>query len=238
MEKILTQLGWSDYKKRTYIALLALRKATVGQIAKKSSIPSSKIYETLTWLHQNGYITLIAYSPLMYRANNPKMLLKSTIAEKIGSLQAIQTEVEKLNTDIETLERGVFNITTTKTAFMRKVKEACLATQKSVYGIFMHWKADAELLAIEQDMKNIDRKFLGPITSKNKENVKVRVERGANVKHYIPDTTRFTVWDERLVVISLREKEGEDYSAIWIENETLGKIMAGHFRQLWKNTNK
>lgn len=52
--RILIQLGFSDYESRAYTALLADQPATAYELAKHSGVPSSKIYETVNRLVEKG----------------------------------------------------------------------------------------------------------------------------------------------------------------------------------------
>ncbi len=95
MDNILDRIGFSEYKKRAYIALLSLEKAKVGEIAKRANIPSSKIYEILNWLYAKGYISIVSPHPLIYRANDPKPIIGSEIKSQMSILRTIEEELKK-----------------------------------------------------------------------------------------------------------------------------------------------
>lgn len=53
---IIQQLGFTAYEAKTYLGLLSCQPATAYEVAKKSTVPSSKIYETLNRLMSKGIV--------------------------------------------------------------------------------------------------------------------------------------------------------------------------------------
>jgi len=53
---IIQKLGFTAYEAKTYLGLLACQPATAYEVAKKSTVPSSKIYETLNRLMSKGIV--------------------------------------------------------------------------------------------------------------------------------------------------------------------------------------
>ena len=56
---ILEDLGLSKREAKAYLALLELGSTTVGEIIKKTDIPSSKIYEVLDRLMKKGLVSYV-----------------------------------------------------------------------------------------------------------------------------------------------------------------------------------
>ena len=237
MDKILDKIGFSEYKKRTYLALIQLKKAKVGDIAKKSRIPSSKIYETLNWLYEKGYISIVSPHPLIYRANDPTAIINSDIKSQMKILHEIEDELKKLKTDLTVAEKGNFQIIYGRDAFYNKVKESVGNSKKTIVAIVKNWRLDNELFELTKAFveKGGTGRFLGPINSKNKSNVENWSKMGVKTRNFSPEETRFTIWDERIIAIGFKQEGERDYFSMWIENEYLGKILTTHFNQLWKN---
>ena len=53
---IIQRLGFTAYEAKTYLGLLACQPATAYEVAKQSTVPSSKIYETLNRLMSKGIV--------------------------------------------------------------------------------------------------------------------------------------------------------------------------------------
>ncbi|MFA5796749.1 MAG: helix-turn-helix domain-containing protein [Candidatus Woesearchaeota archaeon] len=240
MDKILDKMGFSTYKKRAYLALIKLEKAKVGEIAKKTNIPSSKIYETLNWLYAKGYISVVSPHPLIYRANDPKPIIGSEIKLQMNALKEIEEELKKIKTGLTVAERGSFQIIYGRDAFYTKVKESVNTSKKSIVAIVKSWRLDNELFELTKEFtaKGGTARFLGPITPENKPKIKYWNEIGVKTKHLIPDETRFTIWDERIIAIGLKQEGEREYFSLWIENEYLGKVLTAHFNQLWNSKKK
>ncbi len=106
LKSILSEMGMSSYKIKTYLSLLKLKSSsgTIQQIAKNSSVPACKLYENLKWLHENGYINLISEKPLSYHANNPKSIINSEIEKKKEKLDKLGKEVKGIKFDISVVD--------------------------------------------------------------------------------------------------------------------------------------
>ena len=235
MEKILDQLGFSKYKKQAYISLIKLEKAPPLKIAKNANIPSSKIYEILNSLHKDGYISLTCQKPLEYRANNPKSILKSDVNSKINKLKEIEEEINHITTILPITETANIQIISSRNAFFKKVKETITKSNNSIIAIVKNWKIDYELnkLTREFTKRGGEIRFLGPINKENRTKIKEWEKTGIKIKNLNPNTTRFTVWDQKTIAIGFKDEDKKDYTSLWIEDPYLGKILTEYFNTLW-----
>lgn len=239
IRKILNEIGLSSYKSETYIALLILKsnKGTIQQIAKNSKVPSCKLYENLKWLHENGYITLVSEKPLSYRANDPKSIIAGEIEKRREKLDEIKKEVNNIKFNLPSSEKDIVQVTSTREAYFKKIKESVRNAKKTIYYTARHWKVDAELIRLlaEKIKQGVKIRALGPITQKEEKNVKWLKEIGIKIKKVDLAETHFSVYDNELVILSLRkEPENADYSAVWIESKTIGNLLTNYFESLWK----
>ena len=229
-------MGFSEYKKRTYNVLLKLENATVGQISKKAKIPSSKIYEVLSWLYENGYISIVNQKPLVYAINNPRAVLKSEIRTRIDRLKDMEIEINKLKTGDEFSGSADFQIVYGRNSFFKRVKDAVTRSEQTIFAVVKSWRLDYELKELTKDfiIRGGEVKFLGPINKENRAQVSEWKKIGVQIKHYIPESTRFTIWDGKLMTLGLKDEGSKDYFSLWMENEYLGRILAEYFDKLWK----
>jgi sugar-specific transcriptional regulator TrmB len=237
LKRILSEIGLSNYKIEVYITLLSIRYGTVQQIAKHCKVPACKIYENLKWLNENGYITQISQKPLSYRANNPESVIKSEIEEKKEKMENLKKDLEKIKLNFPAVEKDIIQITTTREGYFKKVKESVKEAKDSILYTAKHWRVDAELVRLlEQKVKEgVVVRALGPV-SKDNQSINWLKEAGIEIKNFDLKETHFSVYDKSLIIISLRkESKKSDYSAVWFKSETLGKILADHFDNLWKN---
>jgi len=239
MEKILDEFGFSEYKKKAYLALLKLEKGSACEVAKKANIPSSKVYEVLSWLYAKGYVSIISEKPLLYKANNPKFILKSETKSKIERLKELEKEIDKkFIFPLEVADKSFFQIVKGRDPFFKKVKEAVENSDKKVIAVVKNWRTDKELLDLCSSFiqKGGSIRFLGPINEKNKINVQAFIDVGVQVKEFDPESTRFTVWDGKLVTIGFKENK-KNYLSLWVENKYLGEILCSYFESLWNKKN-
>ncbi|MBT7903753.1 TrmB family transcriptional regulator [Candidatus Woesearchaeota archaeon] len=242
MISVLQQLGFSEYKARAYSELCRFGTLSALELSKKSNIPSSKIYEVMKWLHENGYVSIISQKPLVYKANNPKKILKTDVESKINDLKEVKKKIDLLTLPLEHMSEGVFQIVYGRNSFFKRVKESISETNNSVIAIVKTWRIDRELFDLTKEAisRGATIRFLGPITKQNQKTVKIWQEMGVLTKHYIPESTRFTVWDGKVMTIGLKEesesknkKSNKDYVSLWIENKVLGLILTNYFDSLW-----
>lgn len=88
------RLGFTNYEAKAYIALLRAGSGTGYSIAKKSGVPSSKIYQTLLSLAQKGAVIGDGAENNNYSAVAPDAVLggiKSSIAGEISALEPALT---------------------------------------------------------------------------------------------------------------------------------------------------
>jgi sugar-specific transcriptional regulator TrmB len=86
----LCRLGFTNYEARAYVALLRAGSGTGYSIAKKSGIPSSKIYQVLLSLAKQGAIIGDGAENNNYSAVSPDAVLngiKNGIADEISTLE-------------------------------------------------------------------------------------------------------------------------------------------------------
>ena len=81
---ILKGIGLTMYEAQAYVTLTSLIESTAFEIAEKSNIPRSKIYDVLKGLHKKNFIEIEDGRPLTYIVKSPVDVL-SREKEKIDS---------------------------------------------------------------------------------------------------------------------------------------------------------
>ena len=237
LRKILLEIGLSSYKVETYLSLLRLKNGTIQQIAKNSKVPSCKLYENLKWLYENGFITMTSEKPLSYMANDPKSIISGEIEKRKDNLENIKKELDSLNLQLPPTEKDIMQITPTREAYFKKIKESVRTAKKSITYTAKHWKVDGELIRLLQEKvkQGIKIRAIGPITTKENKNITWLKEIGIKIKNRELKETHFAVYDHEMVILSLRKgEEKSDYPAIWIKSQTLAELLENHFKELWE----
>jgi sugar-specific transcriptional regulator TrmB len=100
--EMLRGYGLCGYEAKAYFALLAVGESKAGQLARKSSVPQSKIYEVLESLNDKGFVELTEDErPVVYKAISLKDTTEKAIATKNKDIKQLQKNVEKLNHVLE-----------------------------------------------------------------------------------------------------------------------------------------
>ncbi len=99
--EILRKLGLGSNEIRVYLALLETGQTTTGPLVKKSDIPSSKIYYTLSSLIEKGVVSHILKGKIKwFRANRPSVL-RHLLDLKEQELANAREELEKFLPSLE-----------------------------------------------------------------------------------------------------------------------------------------
>ena len=68
---VLKGIGLTLYESKSYVTLTSLISATATEIAEKSDIPRSKIYDVLNGLSEKNFIEVEDGRPQIYRVKSP-----------------------------------------------------------------------------------------------------------------------------------------------------------------------
>lgn len=239
VKEILQALGFSHYKAETYLSLLKIGSGTIQQISKNSSVPACKLYENLKWLHEQGYLSLTLQKPLTYKINNPQVILQEELNKRKSQLDNIETALHKLSFALPPPEADLVQLTNSREAFFRKIKESVANSKSSISYLVKGWTLDAELWRLLRNKKKegVKIRALGPLNPKTRPKTRWLNQAGIAIRNYLPQTTRFSVFDKKVIVIRLRKDEANYYS-IWIKSEVLAEILENYFELLWKNAKK
>jgi len=91
----LSDLGFSGYEARAYVALLEGHPATGYELAKRSGIPPSKIYPVLKKLMDRSMVSPISADPVKYLPQNSKLFLKNLRQDFQSALSYIEEHLPK-----------------------------------------------------------------------------------------------------------------------------------------------
>ncbi len=105
----LIEIGFTEYEAKVYLALLRDNPATGYQISKKSGVPRSMVYETLSRLHARGAVLeSVEGRATLYRPIPPDMLLDRTEADHRRLVTELRKGLYELYTAPE--EAGIWTV--------------------------------------------------------------------------------------------------------------------------------
>jgi len=231
MIEILQELGLNRRESICYVALLELGSSKIGEIIKKTEIPSSKIYGILDKLIKRGFASYVIKGKIKYfQASDPKTLL-NYIEEKKEKIQKIMPQL--------LLKRGL----------SKKEHVEIYEGQKALFSLFADLIQGAKpkekyfVFSINEENKNEQiNLFFRSLTLRRKEK-KLDVRLLKNIKYYKKEKhtklklryTEFnlpqgiTIFMDYTIILFWMKNP----IAIKIESEVFAKQLKDFFLELW-----
>lgn len=127
----LTEIGFTEYEAKVYLALLGNYPVTGYQISKDSGVPRSMVYETLGRLVTRGAVLESSEGrTTIYRPVSPQLLLDRHEERQMRLVDDLREELQALYTD--TSEEYVWSIRS-KSAVFTYAKQMLSKAQTEVY---------------------------------------------------------------------------------------------------------
>jgi len=97
----LARIGFTEYEAKVYLALLAEKPATGYQISKRSGVPRSMVYETLSRLHGRGIVLeTVEGRATLYRPLPPETFLDQHQHEHEQLVRSLRDGLQALYTHV------------------------------------------------------------------------------------------------------------------------------------------
>src|SRR5512147_3106445 len=93
----MTQIGFTEYEAKVYLALLSESPATGYQLSKISGVPRSMVYEALSRLHARGAVLeSLEDRSAVYRPLPPELLLERHHDDHLQLMDKLRAGLMKL----------------------------------------------------------------------------------------------------------------------------------------------
>ncbi len=140
----LTQIGFTEYEAKVYLALLSDNPTTGYQLSKTSGVPRSMIYEALGRLHARGAVLeTIEDRATVYRPLPPEMLLERHHEEHVRLMDKLREGLQALYT--APTEERIWSLSSRR-SIVTYAAQMIHRTQKEVFLVL----TDEDLSALEQ----------------------------------------------------------------------------------------
>lgn len=232
VKETLQELGLNRRESICYTSLLELGSSKVGEIVRKTKIPSSKIYEVLNRLIQRGLVTYVIKNNIKhFQASDPRVLL-NFIDEKKKRLKHIMPQLllkqklsKKQSVELFEGQKAVFSLFTNLISTARS---------KELYLVF----------SIDEENKNEQANLFFKNLAVRRKGKKLDVRLLKNERYYSKEKhtklklryTNFnlpqgiTIFRNLLIILSWADSP----VAIKIESETIAEQQRNFFLDLWK----
>ena len=232
LQKTLEEMGLTRRESICYISLLELGSSKVGEVVKKTGIPSSKIYEVLGKLIKRGFVSHVIKNNIRhYQATDPKCL--------IDDIEERKKEVEKVIPELLLRQK-----------LATKQSVGLYEGQQAIFSLFTTLISDAKVgeqylvFSINEENKNKQANlFFKNLTVRRKEK-KLDVRLWKNNKLYVRENhtklklkyTPFnlpqgiTIFRNNVILLSWKDSP----LAIKIESGVFANQLKEFFLDLWK----
>lgn len=240
---VLTKFGLSEKESKVYLACLELGEATAYDIALKTHLPRTLIYDLFKRLIERGiasfiirnkkkYFSVVSPEELIQLLKEKEEILKANL-ESLKRIQKKKTELPKVNVHI-----GMEGIKTALDDILKSdVKEfytfGSSGTSFDVMPYYiLHWHIRRIKKKIKGKMIYNDTKETKKRIEKYPETLKFIKYRFLPVKYASP--TVFIIYNNKLIIVYWTKEP----VAIIIESKEIVRNQKQYFEQLWRYSKK
>lgn len=248
LEELLKEIGLSGYESKIYLSLLDLKKATSGEILKKSELRTGKIYEILESLKKKGFVSeIIENNVKKFSPTDPKRIYdyldkKKSIIEKYeDSLKGILPAImERINNNKEPIKIEIFTgYEGYKIASLKEVSRYKKGAQLYVLGVLPEEKYPKLIHSFYMQNVQSKRSFnnikIKKVFSEEARSQKIYKEKGTESR-YIPYNSPITI--NIIDDLTILEIFSHEVIMISIESKEISKSFIDQFELIWKIAKK
>jgi len=167
LERSLTDIGLERNEARVYTALLRLKSASAGEIAKHTGMHRRSVYDTVDGLLRKGFATYIRKNDIRYYQTAGIEKLREEVKRKENALESIHTQLASLEN--RRVEHGV------------AVYEGIGGVKSAIHSIFDQASESSELTGFgeKSGLSSLASEFVDKMTQIRKRK-KIRMRRLVN----------------------------------------------------------
>ena len=168
---VLKGLGLTMYEAQAYLTLTSLISSTASEVAEKSGIPRSKIYDVLKGLIKKNFIDVEDGRPLTYNVKSP--------------VEVLSREKEKIDSQIDDTITRLTNI----------YENGMSQVQAPIWRIYSVEKIINQEVEIIKRAKKADIPFVKVLISDSKEMMHTYTKFSEDKREVIPETA-IGIWNK------------------------------------------
>jgi sugar-specific transcriptional regulator TrmB len=239
----LKKLGLTEYEAKSYLALVKHGAMPGREVARKSAVPPTRVFDALKSLIDKGFVFLLSQKPMIFQAIKAELavkglverqienleILEKSIEESVGKLQQPATE-EKIEEKILVVSgfEKMFSIVTENTNNAKKELLVFSVGEKIPYS--------TEIALRKAVKRGLTFRF---ISSKcDRENIQYlkRLKSiGATIRYYKSENYSISIYDRRIVHIVVKSPSNPKERIMTIfDNKDFAKAMLQWFEITWK----
>jgi len=203
---VLQDVGFSINESKVYVALIAKNPISGYEVAKRSNITRTMVYDILNRLVQKGAVSVIKNEPKLYAPVPYKELFKKFRDEYNNRIDAVETALDTLECE-ENTSNYIKNISNYESMF-QEIRTLIQSAKSEIY--ISIWEEEA--LLFKEDFENAFQRGVAiTVFSFNK----VPIHNMNSYSYGIPSDELKKLWSRRRIIIIVdRERiligEGND----------------------------
>jgi len=240
VNKLLLQLGLTEYESKTLSTLFKMGEAEAPSISRIAQVPKTRVYDVLDKLVEKELVIEIRGRPKKYRSIEAKKGFESLLSEKQKELQNLQSQIQNIgellssNPDKEETGETVMKVKD-RHDFERILAQEISKAKNSLVGF-------SELTDKEHVLKEAVEKARA-----NKVNVRLINTFQNNWLHKSAETKQFEhglnayIIDNKKVVMALsdfKQEKPEYHFTIFQSHKPIVNALQHYFDKVWADAKK
>ncbi len=238
----LKQLGLTKYESKSYVALLELGPSSGREVAKKSGVPPTRVFDALESLEEKGFVSLIEEKPMVFKAIEPKNAITLFTRKKIDALEGIKNEVIRdlggiKRTPIPKIKEKFMVVSGFEKMYIHAANLIDLAEKEVLIYSSAEGSPDFVIRTIKNAIKKgVKIRFItSRYIKKNKKFVKRLKDTGLKIKYHKSEDYSLSIIDRKIVIIVIKDpKEPKNRISTFFVDTGLAKALSSWFNQTWK----
>jgi len=242
--------GLTEYQARVYLTLLDLGTATASQVTPHARVPRTRIYATMSQLHEKGLVEIIPETPLRYTPVPFHRFLAKTVHELRDRAGTLEKNLETIGKEFAVVaqtapeERGRFEAIYGRRNVRERLIKMYESTVESWIGIGTTRSPGRVMRGFgeyitEKAGKGIRFRYMFPVTPEGIKDVH-RLGKYAqirNVDFYVP--MYMHVSDAREFIMSHPIPDDDSFYrgddiCIWTNDQALAQAVSNIMENTWR----
>lgn len=242
--------GLTEYQARVYLTLLDLGAATASQVTPHARVPRTRIYATMSQLHEKGLVEIIPETPLRYKPVPFDRYLRKSVAELRERAGGLEKNLDAIAREFAVVgavapeERGRFEAIYGRRNARERLLKMYETAQRTWIGIgttqspgrVMRGFGDS---IVDRAAKGVRFRYMFPVTPESAKDVE-RLAKYAEIRHVGFDVPMYMhVADGREFIMSHPIPDDDSFYrgddiCIWSDDKALAQAVANIMENAWQ----
>lgn len=241
--EILRQLGLTEYESKAYMSLLRYGDMKGREVAGKSGVPPTRVFDALKSLMSKGFVSLISNKPMIFKPVKAEIAIKGIVEEKTDRLQTLEkSAIDSLKNfavlkQIPSVEEKIIIVSGYEKMYsianemMNRVKKSML-----IFSSGEKIPNSTKIASAGAIKRGVSINFIA--TQCSHENINFLKELkniGYRIRFYKADGYTIAIQDSESCVMTFKNpSEPRNRITIFLDNENFSKALVIWFNTIWK----